>query len=519
MKLTDEQRAIVDHQGNARVNACAGSGKTSTCLEYIKARPRANCLYLAFNSTVKTEAIKKFKRAGLGNVTVHTAHSLAYQSVVSGRDYELHKSGNLRPYDVTAWYKPSVKFKDELEPLVFAKHVCDLTKAYCNSDKEKIHHLDYYGMVKDCPQAREFVGRYLDEIEDAAEDILRRMWAGQLPITHDSYIKKYHLTSPDLSCYTHILFDEGQDSNPCQLAIFLNQHRSTKVIVGDTHQSIYGFNGAIDSLAKVNFPLFRLSASFRFGERIAETAMEALSLKKLLGVSLDGFTVRGLGRKEDHGLPVQAFIARSNLGLLTEAIEIVVERNQKAAFEGDLSSYTFLAGGASIFDVLNLYLGRNEKIRDSFLRKFESYDELKEYQAGTKDQDLGLVMNLVERYRGSLFPLIKELKERAVRKEEAEYLFSTVHRAKGLEYSTVRLCKDLITGEKIMQKLATAKNDPSKPVDRAALVEDINALYVAVTRATRLLLYDFAIVHNPGGYNPPKPQGRFLQASLGWGRR
>ena len=511
MRLTDEQRAVVEHQGNARVNSCAGSGKTSTCLEYIKARPKGQHLYLAFNSTVKAEAVKKFKKAGISNVTVHTAHSLAYQAVMSSRGFELHKAGNLRPFDVINWYKPSVKFKDELEPLVFAKHVCDLTKAYCNSDKQKVFHIDYYGKVKNCANSRSFVRRYLEEIEDAAEDILKRMWEGQLPSTHDSYIKRYHLTSPDLSGFSNILFDEGQDSNPCQLAIFLNQLKSTKIIVGDTHQAIYNFNGAVDSLAKVNFPLFRLSASFRFGENIARQAMEALLLKNLLGVPLDGFNVRGLGGQTDHGAQTQAYIARSNLGLLTEAIEVVIEQKRRAAFEGDISSYTFLSGGASIFDVLNLYLGKNERIRDQFLKQFDSYDDLKEYQVGTDDQDLGLVMNLVERYKGSLFPLIKELKELAVRKEEAEIVFSTVHRAKGLEYSTVRLCKDLITGEKIMQRLAAAENDPSEPVDKAALIEEINMLYVALTRATKMLLYDFAIKHKKGGFNPPQTSLRAIR--------
>lgn len=508
MRLTDEQRAVVEHQGNARVNSCAGSGKTSTCLEYIKARPKGEHLYLAFNATVKAEAIKKFKKAGIGNVTVHTAHSLAYQSVMSGRNYELHKAGNLRPYDVISWYKPSVKFRDDLEPLLFAKHVCELTKVFCNSDKQKIFHVDYYGKVKNCANSRGFVRRYLEEIEDAAEDILKRMWEGQLPSTHDSYIKRYHLTSPDLSGFTNILFDEGQDSNPCQLAIFLNQLKSTKIIVGDTHQSIYRFQGAVDSLAEVDFPLFRLSASFRFGENIARQAMEALSLKNLLGIPLDGFNVRGLGGKADHGVPIQAYIARSNLGLLTEAIEVVIEQKRQAAFEGDISSYTFLSGGASIFDVLNLYLGKQDRIRDGFIKQFASYDDLKEYQDGTNDQDLGLVMNLVERYKGSLFPLMKELKERAVPKAKAEVIFSTVHRSKGLEYSTVRLCKDLINGEKIMKRFAIANNDPSKPVERAALIEEINMLYVALTRATKMLLYDFAIKHNKGGFNPPGVSSR-----------
>ncbi len=497
MRMTEEQKAIVEHHGNARVNACAGSGKTSTCLEYIKARPSANTLYLAFNSTVRAEATRKFKKAGLTNVTVHTSHSLAYQAVVAGKGYQLHQNGSLRPFDVLNWHDPKVKFRDEMDRMLFAKHVCDLMSAYCNSDKTKIFHVDYYGMVKECSNSRSFVGRYLDNIENAVEILLSDMWHGKIPITHESYIKKYHLTCPDLSEFTHILFDEGQDANPVQLGIFLNQTASTKIIVGDSHQSIYGFNGAVDSLSKVNFPLLRLSASFRFGEDIANTAMRALRLKKLLGLSLDGFNIRGLGGDIEVDSHAQAYIARSNIGLLNEAIDVVIEQKKKAAFEGDIKSYSFLSGGASIYDVLNLHLGKPERIRDPFIANFENYEDLKKYQALTKDQDLGLVMSLVERYKGSLFILIKEIKKLAVPKQEAEVIFSTVHRSKGLEYPTVRLCKDLITGKKIMQKLATNKNDPNNKTEISELVEEINMLYVAVTRATKMLLYDFTISVKP----------------------
>jgi Flp pilus assembly CpaF family ATPase len=49
MKLTQEQIDIVQSTGNIKINAVAGSGKTTTIIEYAKARPaNSRILYLAF---------------------------------------------------------------------------------------------------------------------------------------------------------------------------------------------------------------------------------------------------------------------------------------------------------------------------------------------------------------------------------------------------------------------------------------------------------------------------------------
>lgn len=83
MELTSEQLKIINSEGNIKINAVAGSGKTTTMLEYAKARPNRKILYLAFNKSVKLEAVKKFKHHGLDHVNVETAHSLAYNTLCS----------------------------------------------------------------------------------------------------------------------------------------------------------------------------------------------------------------------------------------------------------------------------------------------------------------------------------------------------------------------------------------------------------------------------------------------------
>ena len=84
MQLTAEQQVILSTNHDLVINAVAGSGKTTTLIAYAKSRPvNSRILYLAFNKTVKTEALSKFAAAGVQNVKVETAHSLAYDYIVS----------------------------------------------------------------------------------------------------------------------------------------------------------------------------------------------------------------------------------------------------------------------------------------------------------------------------------------------------------------------------------------------------------------------------------------------------
>lgn len=78
--LTDEQKRIVDLSKSMDKNeilaiqACAGSGKTSTLEEIALENPKQRFLYLAFNKSIATEAREKFPE----NVEVKTIHSLAF---------------------------------------------------------------------------------------------------------------------------------------------------------------------------------------------------------------------------------------------------------------------------------------------------------------------------------------------------------------------------------------------------------------------------------------------------------
>src|SRR5258705_11684492 len=90
MHFTDEQKAVINTNCNLVINAVAGSGKTTTLIEYAKTRAvNSKILYLAFNKTVKTEAIQKFTAAGVAHVKVETAHSLAYDHIIKFSNYQV----------------------------------------------------------------------------------------------------------------------------------------------------------------------------------------------------------------------------------------------------------------------------------------------------------------------------------------------------------------------------------------------------------------------------------------------
>jgi F-box protein 18 (helicase) len=81
--LTGEQEMIVNSSGDTKINAIAGSGKTTTVIEYAASKTKASkILYLAFNKSVKLEAARKFADRGLFNVKIETAHSLAYRHII-----------------------------------------------------------------------------------------------------------------------------------------------------------------------------------------------------------------------------------------------------------------------------------------------------------------------------------------------------------------------------------------------------------------------------------------------------
>lgn len=477
MKLTPEQENIIHSRGDIKINAVAGSGKTTTIIEYARSRPTgSSILYLAFNRSVKVEAEKKFAEKKLDHVHIETAHSLAFKYIVRGNNYRL-KQGSYKTHEIVELLKLP-DYGEKHTEYVIANHINKFLAYFCNSDKQKVRDLNYLDIVVD-PQAAEFVKRFYKEIEQQTRLFLKKMDDKQIEITHDFYLKKFQLSDPALN-YDYILFDEGQDASVAMLDVFLKQ-KATKVIVGDTHQQIYGWRYAVNSLERVGFKTLHLSTSFRFRQDIADFATDLLDWKSYLGEH-DEVSITGKGTSKE--LKTKAMIGRTNLGLLVQAIQYVSGRKdaKRIYFEGNFNSYTYAEDGASLYDVLNLYNGKRILIRDKMIRSMKDMHELEEYIEKTEDAQLGTMVDLVKDYGNTIPGLISKIKDLHVdddEKEKADMIFSTVHRCKGMEYDTVYLANDFLKEDRLQQ----AKTEVKEEGTRAKLIEEINLLYVAVTRA------------------------------------
>lgn len=472
--LTEEQLAIIKSTGNIRINAVAGAGKTTTLMEYAGARPGQKILYLAFNRTVKLEAEKKFAEKGITNVRVETAHSLAFSRIVKGTNYTVKKESYTNAEIVGILGLET--FTGRHTEYILANHIYALVNYFCNSDKTRVQELNYTDVVPD-PAARQFAYGYKTEILQQARIFLDKMNKAEIPILHDFYLKKFQLSRPQLP-YDTILFDEGQDASPAMLDIFLSQ-KAIKVIVGDSHQQIYGWRYAINSLDKVDYPTFELSHSFRFDNDIAQLARQTVSWKRHLNLP-SAINIKGVGRRGK--IRTRAVIARTNTGLLVKAIELLIEKKEIGSvyFEGRIENYTYANDGASIYDVLNLYNDEKSRIRDKMIGSMKDMAELEEYIGNTGDVQLRMLVEVVKEYGKKIPGYIRQLKESHLDhndKDKADMIFSTVHRCKGMEYDEVTLANDFITEEKIVDLM-----EGKDPVDIPRLTEEINLLYVAVTR-------------------------------------
>ena len=492
VNLTSEQESIINSSGSIRINAVAGSGKTTTLIEYARTRPsNSSILYLAFNKSVKDEAISKFEKAGLRNVRVETAHSLAFRAIVLRNNYQV---GFHSPYSVAKFlFSTDMPTADHA---VFATHVLNFSAFFCNSKAKKVTELNYRETISKSEKEQvAFVENYYSDIEMYTRKYLAAMYKGALDITHDFYLKLFSLNPPKLH-YNYILFDEAQDASSVMVEIVKAQDAATKVIVGDSHQQIYRWRYAVNSMELFDFPQYRLSISFRLTEPFADLAKSILRIKrefqKIENVEIIGYS------KAKTPINSRATIARTNISLLAEAIAFVAKKRKDTPiyFEGHIKAYLFGDDGGSLSDVLNLHLNKREYIRNEIIASLPNIDELSEFAEKSGDTPMLRVIDLVKKYGDKLPIHLAKLHKCHVEKENrenAEMVFSTVHRCKGMEYDEVTLCPDFMSEKQITYSIKP-KDDGTTRSTAAELGEEVNLLYVAVTRAKKRLIFPKSLI-------------------------
>lgn len=472
---TDEQSAIIDcgFEDILKINAFAGTGKTWTLVEFAKARKECSILYLAYNKAMADEARVKFE--GLQNVHVKTMHGLAYGKV--GHRYKDRLAGgNLRAKDLLLFIQGVNSPEDKY---YYASILLYLLRDWANSGLT----LDQYAMSM---RMNESINQFLRDMEinyfltrmPLAWNMLKVNMA--MPYEHDFYLKEFQLSAPVLR-YDYILVDEAQDTSGVMTDLVLSQPMAKKVFIGDTHQQIYAWRGAVNSLEQLtgnNVVSLHLTKSFRCPGDVASLADSWLRIlgseKRYSGnAGVSGLHVSKTGRNADHGLPT--VIARTNANVFDHAARYM---DKKVNFVGGMAGYNF----SDILDIQSLRKGRKDLVRNGFIASFEDFDELRMYAENAVEGDLKTRIEIAENHPDA-FGIIKSLRDNAVDdREQAEVCLTTAHKCKGLEWDHVLLAGDFFNFQKrILSRVS--KGEILVNVSR----EEINLLYVALTRAKRHL--------------------------------
>lgn len=519
IELTKEQSLILkSEQNNIVIQALAGSGKTTTLLEYSKKYSDKKFLYLAFNRSIKEEAEKKFPI----NVTAKTVHALARSWFVNS-GYNPEKIKN---FIRTKYYHDFLSFKkatyDEIYLCTnvlkefFIGSEINITEDFVK--KTSLIKKDEKNYAKKIKRICLLANLIWDNFKEKNNNILG--------YTHDVYLKLYQINKIQITGFDVILFDESQDSNDVITDIVISQKNAKKIFVGDKHQAIYQFRGAKDALTdyeKKADVVLSLTKTFRFGNNLALFASKFLKNYKQENRVMSGLenicTLIKTYEKPKESLElINQFIKngegvtkifRTNSKLL-ENLDFIINKMKLPFFiNGDLSKYKF----DTCLDIYYFINDRKKEIKEFFFLKFKDIRELKEYASSSQEKEISEIIELVETQRTNNVnteEFITKIK-RESEKNKKEYLennnknmliLTTAHVSKGLEWDNVILSNDFLNHVKYIYFDEKTQKNETKSIfslkkiycsDKSKLTKDeldfyeltINLLYVSITRAKK----------------------------------
>lgn len=492
---TDEQNKVVElsklHK-MMKIAAYAGAAKTSTLVMVAEANI-APSLLLTFNKSLATEASDRFPVW----VECRTTHSLAYQHFgrplqhklkrpmgayrnVAGTGTEVAKYFKQKDYTymlkgeresrriklggVGVAIKETVaRFEHSADKKITEKHV---SISPCDSM-----------MIRDdraMATWKAYILIYARQLWELRKDI-----TSEVMCTHDTYLKLYQLSKPDLSQYEVLYLDESQDTAAVVLDIVLQQIDRCRIYAcGDEYQNIYSWRGAENAMLKLDWTQAMLTKSFRYGQAVGDLADVVLANGGNRVSTVKGWEALNTLVTHKHDLPTEVFdgqytmLFRTNGALIMEAVRLL-QQGKTVNLEIDVSDFTKLLESA-----IALWRGDMVKVKHESLVQFENWTECG-VEAELVQGELFRVYTMVE--NGSVHQVLKMLgNHRNV--ENPDVIMTSAHKSKGREWDVVLLADDF----------PSVYNSKGEWV--GLLDGERNLLYVALTRAKKVLGYNDTVL-------------------------
>lgn len=503
MKYTEEQQAIIEGSTDLevgdimKVNACAGSGKTSTCVGVAEANPDKLVLYLVFNKNMQEEAKKKFPN----NVTVKTIHSLAYYYTMYNNGENGKPVRTLRNKDYNVQELADILIKEKIiqdnlngKNLAFSLKRC--MDGFYNSEYTDIE--EYAKKFHSNMRAQTAV-RFYQLLTD-----------GKIDVTHSAYLKEFHIlikNNPMLltDICDMIILDEAQDTNPVTWEIIKNT-KTPLICVGDTNQNIYGFRETFNVMENIEAKKeFKLTYNFRSNQNILDRANSVIEVFK----GKDDYKMISKAKFSDgNDIKNEAIITRTN----AKIVDILIKSLKG---EMGIDKINLPRGVDSVFEYIVEYdkwrnTGKVSNISYKWLEKFKNEDDLKtnyiDKGLAEDEPELKATIQMIDKYEGLYGKnIIREAYEYALKKsfepvEKDTVNLLTAHTSKGLEFDKVTLTSDYRPLADIYSQIGKAKPGKQRDDDMKAYTQEVNLAYVAFTRARKVLIDRSPLLENMMGF-------------------
>jgi mRNA-degrading endonuclease YafQ of YafQ-DinJ toxin-antitoxin module len=476
--------------------AYAGAGKTATLVLIANQMQECNKrgMYLAFNKSIATDAAQKLPSSCVSK----TFHSLALSGtpkkikakiafsnnnvpegklVLSVDTFERHIAPDLA--DLVATGKSMLKGEVVTKEVSKSKQYVIVKKALNDgfmrddTDNVELNHVTRFikselGLEIQAPEIFDFAKPLLAYAQKIWEDY--KSADGLFCIGHDVYLKLYALSNSVIKT-DYILFDEAQDADPLMLQVLKAQ--TTQVIyVGDPHQQIYEWRGAVNAMQKIAANYSYLTKSFRFGEPVGAVANTFLSFlgetKPLRHNELVDSIVTDLSFKDAN-----VVLCCTNSGAIEACLE-ALQTVQNISLE--LSGIKQMQ---ELISDIHDFISRPNLYKDHYLLgEFTDYRDLDNYCNNGTDvnPDIARPYKLYNKYGyDDLMRVFRSCR----RSNNADLAIMTVHGSKGREWPNVKIYNDF---EGISFSLKRDK-ETNKIVDFSTTDADVRLMYVAITRA------------------------------------
>lgn len=462
---------IESEQGNAVVEAVAGSGKSTTIVEGMNRIPKnKTAIFLAFNKAIAEE----LKARG---VNARTFHSLTYSAVTRARNTRNIEANKLRLIvDKKLSGDDGFMYGQFITRLVGLGRQAGIGCLIEDSEEAWLELVRYHDLELESDNAT------LSRALDLASQLLG--WSNEdSRVDFDDLLYLAVKDGLALPKFDFIFVDEAQDTNAIQRAILRKiTHAGTRMIaVGDPAQAIYGFRGAdsnsLDLIAE-EFECKRLplTVSYRCPVSVVKYAHQWVShIEAAPGAPEGKVTQMGEQWATVDFATGDLIVCRTTKPLISLCYKFL-----RAKVSARIMGREIGAGLKTLVNKLNA------KGIDNLADKLSQWAERETEKAIAKKQDgkvesiqdkadalLCLIDGLVETNRTvpALLAVIDEL----FSDTKGAITLATIHKAKGLEADRVFWLNSSQCPAK------WAKADWQQQQER-------NLCYVAVTRAKQTLI-------------------------------